>query len=352
MKRENGRGSVYFEKSRNRWCVAVSLHDGTRKVRRFKTKPEAENYLEDLNSSMRNGAYIPQKDITIGQWLLTFVLTYKKDKIKNSTYSLYLSILKKLAPISTLSLQKESGINVQHFFNSLDCSIEYKKTIRMFLNMAVEKAVSLGMAPRNFMKTVELEHTQKKKVEVFSAEELKSLEIALKGSSIFPIFMIGKYTGMRPGEILALSWNDIDLLKNTISVNKNVYGGVIQATPKTSHSNRTISIGERLANYLGEYREKHYGEGLIFKNRKGKPYGMNSINKIWHRELAKAGIKYRTFYCLRHTHASLLLAHNVPITQVSARLGHANSSVTLSVYAHWIKDKNNDLGRKLDSFFA
>lgn len=352
MKRENGRGSVYYEKSRDRWCVAVSLHDGSRKVKRFKTKQEAENYLEDLNSSMRNGKYIPQKDITLGQWLLTFTLTYKKDKIKKSTYALYLSILKKLSPISSLSLQNESGINVQHFFNNLDCSTAYKKTIKMFLGMAVEKAVSLGMVSRNFMKTVEVEHEQKKKVEVFTNLELTALETALKGTRIFPIFMIGKYTGMRPGEILALTWNDIDLQNGTITINKNVYGGVIQSTPKTSHSNRTISIGKILNDYLCEYKIKHDCDGLIFKNRKGRPYEISSVNRVWRSTLAKAGIPYRTFYCLRHTHASLLLANNIPITQVSARLGHANSSVTLSVYAHWIKDKNNDIGKKLDSFFT
>lgn len=352
MKRGNGRGSIYFEKARKKWIAAITEPEtGKRVVKRFAVKQDAEAYLDKVNTQVHEGTYTPKNNMTIGEWLLLYVQTYKKGRVKPSTYSHYLCLLTVYEPISNIVMQDETGLNVQRFFNGLKLSASYKRVAYRFLRSSIRKAVALNFTPKNFMDSVEIEREPQLKREIFTLDELSKIDKAAEGYTIEPIYLVAKYTGMRLGEILALTWDDINLSAGTITVNKDIYNHIVQMNPKTSSSNRTISIGSELVNYLSSYKEKHNHPGIIFVSNRGKPRAGADIRPQWVRCLERAGVRYRPFHCLRHTHASLLLANNVPVVDVSHRLGHSTPAITYGVYAHYIK-KQEATGDDIESIYC
>lgn len=191
--------------------------------------------------------------------------------------------------------------------------------------------------------------------------------------------VIGFYTGCRIGEVLALTWDDIDFKNKTITINKSLIFNTENkqwylGPTKTFTSNRTISIGNSLIKILkrfqnnqlknqlkyGEYYKTIYSKEETVNNKKmdrlyvlpssitNKHFtlqklvcsrvngdllttnSMKYVSKIVNYEL---GINYR-FHCLRHTHATLLIQNGANIKDVQTRLGHASVETTLDTYTH------------------
>lgn len=174
------------------------------------------------------------------------------------------------------------------------------------------------------------------------------------------LFNIAIYGGLRLGELLALKWEDVDFEKATISVNKSVarvnHENVIKST-KNKSSERVISLPKSVMRLIrlykseqGRYRlalgDKWEGDNFLFIQNNGK-----LMNKATPYHTLKAIIdKYNStvksesdklpsirFHDLRHTSATLLIATNIDIKTISARLGHAQTSTTMNIYAHSYK---------------
>jgi integrase len=155
------------------------------------------------------------------------------------------------------------------------------------------------------------------------------------------VVSVAVLAGMRIGEILALRWKRIDLLRGTIEVAENYSCGEF-VTPKTKSSRRMIPMSSALADVL----EKHRGEGgqcppeaLVFRTSKGTP--LNAKN-LYNRELAPAcdqiGLPRVSWHSFRHTHAMLLGEVGGSLKTAQALLGHSDLETTLNVYTHAIPD--------------
>ena len=158
--------------------------------------------------------------------------------------------------------------------------------------------------------------------------------------------------GLRNGEIHGLKWSDIDLDKKTISVERErLYSsekGCYIAKPKTLTSTRIVPIPDYLVNELQEYKnwfrmvddnfDNKLDQYYIAVNMYREPINPTSLDK-WLTDFEhKTGQKHVTCHGLRHTYCSLLLTQNVPIQTVSKYMGHADSTITLKVYSHFIPD--------------
>jgi integrase len=159
------------------------------------------------------------------------------------------------------------------------------------------------------------------------------------GSSFF---LLAK-TGLRPGEARALRSGDADFQARQLRVERSLSVMRLKGT-KTGES-RTVDLstglGLRLREHLRWLKEEalRLGQGepkWIFQNREGNPLEDRKIGQAFHRALRKAKLPAFRIYDLRHTYASLLLAAGVPLTYVSAQLGHAKPTTTLQHYARWI----------------
>ena len=112
--------------------------------------------------------------------------------------------------------------------------------------------------------------------------------------------------------------------------------------PKTKTSKRTIPLPHELVRELTAWRLRgpNSEKDLVFATEEGKPYQRYKVIRLLDEAITKAKIKRLTPHGLRHTFASLLLADGKPVTEVSHLLGHKNAHVTMTVYAHFIREES------------
>lgn len=360
MRRPNGQGSIYYEKSKKRYAASFITPEGRRIVKRFPTTEEAENWLEDNRYSIRHNTFVTPSGIRTGAWILQYIDTYKKN-VRPRTLSLYFAILEKIEPIADIPLQKLTGMDVQALINSLDgkISTSYIKKIYELLNMAIKKAVALDILAKNPIGTVERPKVTQKKIQIFTIDEIHQILAYAKErhrDRLYMEILVATYTGLRIGELLALTWNDITpaFIHITKTLGQDGHGVIyVQNATKTSHSRRDVSIPLSLYETLKEWQESTRAHGgLVFKAKNGN-FLFPSNERIAFQGVQKdLGIfPIRSFHALRHTHASQLLANGVPIAEVSKRLGHASPAITLTTYTSWIPGNDEKVANDVERIF-
>lgn len=174
---------------------------------------------------------------------------------------------------------------------------------------------------------------------------------------------IGLATGMRRGEVFALSWENVDLERRTIRVCQSITYQRQIKTPKTQAGIRTLAIDATTASHLAMWKERQAGElAKIGVKQTGKTpvccsdtgswYRIDTFDnwwRAWRKEHSFEGLK---FHELRHTQATQLLANGVDVKTVQTRLGHASASITLGWYAHAIPEKEHEAADLLGAILS
>ncbi|MGI6212706.1 MAG: site-specific integrase [Anaerovoracaceae bacterium] len=195
---------------------------------------------------------------------------------------------------------------------------------------------------------------------MYSKEELeKFLTLAEKKLSHdwFVFFRLLAYTGMRRGEALALTWDDINEEDSTVYIHRTATRGssglYISDTPKTNKSNRTIYIDKTtLELVLSLRREEDTGKSFIFQNSNGSFFTPSLLVKKIHTVVSGTDLKYITPHGFRHTHCSLLFSAGVSIPEVQDRLGHSDVKTTIDIYNHVYKKDRKTALDKLMKYMA
>lgn len=184
------------------------------------------------------------------------------------------------------------------------------------------------------------------------------------------LFNLAVYTGLRKGEIIALTWDDIDFELDTITIQKSaavVNSGQIVKRTKSKKSNREISIPHSLTVRLQKLQKEqqayrkllgsHWkGQNWIFIQDNGKqmnystPYQafQKAIKRYNTDKAPKDQLPMIPFHGLRHTSATLLIAGREDISTVSSRLGHAQTSTTMNIYVHALKESDRKASNTLE----
>lgn len=184
----------------------------------------------------------------------------------------------------------------------------------------------------------------------FTPDEVRQFLEAARGSKQFAMFVLAIETGMRPGEYLALQWQDVDFKNLSLSVRRTVKakkgGGFYFSTPKTAKGNRSIDLSLELLDALKAHRilqlkakmklrNVYRDHDLVFANEIGDPLLIGNVRKRYFDQiLKKAGLPRIRLYDLRHTSATMLLAGGEHPKVVAERLGHASTNLTLDTYSH------------------
>lgn len=173
----------------------------------------------------------------------------------------------------------------------------------------------------------------------FTQREIDALVGMEKDDTYMPNFIkLMAYSGMRPGELISLTWKDIDFDNRSININKTTVNGKI-GLPKTTASKRVIDMLQGAYEALmAQYQLSGHTE-YVFTNSRGKRfYSHDIINVNLKKRLVTLGIEVRSLYQLRHSFASRMIKNGIDITWVSSTLGHKDSSITLQVYTKFIKE--------------
>lgn len=371
-KRENGDGTIYFDKSRNKFRAAIYDPCGQRLYQRFNTKEEAKAWLTEIKSQFLRDEYVAPNNMTIADWISEWLKIYKANLRPKSKLQ-YLQTFSHIEPIAALPLQaKGANVTVQRFLNALPdtmaSSSQYK--IYQLLSASIKKAYKLGLINKNFMELVEAPKVEQEEVEIFTQGEIKLIFDYLQSPEApailkrhYPFVLLAATTGARLGELLALKWQYMDFKENKIRINTTLqtlpHQPPVCLPPKTKASKRYITIPESVAAELqklktgyGKIRYIKHPEDFVFVTRAGTPFLPSNMRRAWASILSGAGVDYKKFHCLRHTHATQLLAGSIPLLEVSKRLGHSKPSHTLNLYGHAIPNLDKIVAEKVAKIYA
>ena len=171
------------------------------------------------------------------------------------------------------------------------------------------------------------------KIKYLQKDEIEGVLKSIKNNTVRSIAILQLHTGLRIGEALALTPNDVDFKNKTISITKTKLNNGEITAPKTISSIRTIEVSDFILQLLLDFISN---TEFIFNI---------SYWTILH-YLKPLTISSHTF---RHTHVALLIEQNIPIKVISERLGHSNINTTLSIYTHVTKSMKANLRDKLDN---
>ena len=300
----------------------------------------------------------PSSEMYLSEWFEQWLSTQKH--IKKSSYSVYSSlikrhIVKKLGKLRLCNLTKD---NLQDFVDNLAQKFQpsYVRTIYTVLRLGLDAAEERDLV-NDICKKIKLPKLKHKEVIVFSKQEQKDIEKYLENSSKPNDIgvLICLYTGIRIGELCALTWDNIDLVRGIISVNKTLYRAktskgrkkteLIITSPKSDSSIREIPLPKFLIDKLSKIENK---SGFLI-NRTGKFVEPTVYARRFKAILKECNIRNVKFHTTRHTFATRALEIGMDIKTLSEILGHASPTITLNTYSHSLpehkKKEMNRLGK-------
>ena len=191
-----------------------------------------------------------------------------------------------------------------------------------------------NLIPNNPCHKVKRLPHDEKKVDAFTQSEQRKIEAYIEQSNKHKLrgISICLYMGLRIGELLALTWADVDLRMKTISITKTAGDNGEWYTTKTKAGQRIIPIPNCL---ISDFRLlKAQSTCAYVIETKGRNTNIRAYRELFRRMLERIGIRHLCFHSLRHTFATRALECGMDIKTLSELMGHANVSITLNRYAH------------------
>lgn len=323
--------------------------------RGFKTQREAKEYER---------SFIDQQLDTSDIFFSSLVENYLEDmehRLKPTTMeNKRFIITKKLLPyFGRLKVCDIDTIKIRKWQNELlsyrdedgkPFSQTYLKTVNNQLSALMNYAVSHYRLPFNPCNAAgSIGKSRADEMNIWTQAQYEKFSAEIQKSSVKLAFDILFYTGMRSGELLALTPADI-LPSKRININKNyakVKGKELFLEPKTPKAKRCISIPDFLYDDIQEYVSKLYG---IEKGDRIFYFTKSALEKEIKRVAEKAGLPIIRVHDLRHSHASMLIELGFSPLEIADRLGHESVKTTLDTYSHLYPDKDQKLADRLNQF--
>ena len=354
------------------------------------SKKDAKIELAKFVADVQKGMYVEGKSLKFTDFVEIWKRDYGSKELAPSTYKRYLGILEsRIIPFfGHFRVDKIKPTDIMQFYDLLSKDTQIvrrkdnngKKTGKplspktilehhRLLRAMLQKAVYWQMIVSNPAERVQAPKTKKPKRKYYDDEQSKALisglmklteeQFKYKVAIILTIF-----TGVRLGELMGLEWDDINFREGIVSINRSSQyladKGVFTKVPKTESSIRDVAIPDFVVSLLEEYKcwydnqkalfgELWYDSNRLFVQADGKPMHPSTISKWFEKFVAQIGLPVINFHGLRHTNATLLIAQNIDVSVVAARLGHAQITTTLNFYVHPIISHNKTAGFALEN---
>lgn len=372
--RYNGEGNIRL-RADGRYEVRVSggidfaTGQPIRISRYANTKEEAIHLLNLLSLSVGSHK-LYNRNITLGDWLDLWLDVYMKNNLKQSTYTGYETYIKRhFKPIlGHLYLTDLTPMVLQNFYNfKIESEHLSPKTIanmNLCLHKALGQACKEGLVPTNPASALNLPKSRRPEIEILTRDEQAALVRASYNHRYGVFIRLVLTTGLRVGELLGLMWEDVDLRRSILHVQRSLgrlqipnlpdnHAGprtqIVLQAPKTETSYRTIPLLPPALQDLLQWKtiqeadkaavgDAYKESGMVVTNPYGGYVEPRTFSDYYHQILQLAGIGHFTFHALRHTFASRALEQGMDFKTLSALLGHTSVAFTMDTYAHVLDD--------------
>ena len=354
--------AAYKDETNGTWCVKFSYKDwkGVTKwttKRGFKTKREAVQYEVEFKLHIAG-----DMDMTFGE----FVKLYQEDRyprIRVSTQANKDNILEtKILPF----FEKKRVVDITvtdiiKWQNELLATVNpktgkpysatYLKTIYNQLNAIMNYAVRFyGLKENPVSKAGCIGSKEAEEMKFWTLDEYRKFaEAIMEDPLAYYCFEVLYWTGLREGELLALTWDDFDLNAKTISITKTyqvVKGQTVVGPPKTEKGRRIVQMPDTLAAEMRDYYEMCFDKGA-----RAFPVSKSALTRAMKKGCQLSGVKKIRIHDLRHSHISLLISLGFTPVDIGKRVGHESITITLR-YAHMFPSAQigmaNDLNKLME----
>ncbi|HEX7120615.1 MAG TPA: tyrosine-type recombinase/integrase [Longimicrobiales bacterium] len=389
------KGSIQ-KRGPNKYLVRVFLGTDANGKRKYSSKTvngswdEANGKLTEMLRELDTNSFVEPSKVTVKEYLEDWL--DRKDGIESTTMTDYEDRMKLdvIPYIGSMRLQAVTPETLERLYRELqgmgasnpipksrrrlvkedrDLSSSTVLYTHMILRQALAQAHRRRLISENPADHVENKpkKVRKQHIQPLSEEESNALLAwaAKEQGKYHPLWVVLLTTGARPGEILALQWDCVDLDAGTIHIRRAMtrkkYGKwEPKDYPKNQSSRRTVSLPritvEALRRLQRAQRIAHMKSGVrsdyVFCNAAGNPWDISRVRKAWKKACQKAEIPVVRLYDARHTHATQLLKKGVNPKIVAERLGHSTIKMTLDTYSHVLPDMQDKAVEAMESLYA
>jgi integrase len=335
------------------------------------TRGEVVAALNATIDAHSDGLPSPDKRITVAQFCERWLPGYAV-KVKASTHVRYAILIRKqiVPTLGHIRLVDLTPTDVTGAYAKLmrdGLSAQTTTKAHKLLGQILGDAEAAGVIARNVQRSraVHAPRVPHREMQTLTAEQSRAVLHAADADRLSALYVLALSTGARQGELFALRWSDVDLNRGIIRIRRTLTrakGAPTFTEPKTAAGRRSVPIGasavealrrhkwqqaeERLRNGIGGAAD----DALVFATEVGTPLSSQNFLTRTHYPLLKvAGVPRVRFHDLRHTAATLMLERGVHPRIMAERLGHANPSITMSVYAHVSPSMGREAADVLDA---
>jgi integrase len=351
---------------------------GQRKSVFGRTKREAQEALRKALTNADNGiAPVPQR-ATVATYLEEWLDTSVRPRLRPRTAESYTdTVTRYIAPaIGKVQLAKLTPEDVSRMVARLTARGDLSPTTVRYayavLRIALGRALKTGRVVRNVATLADPPGKAHVEQHPLTAEQARAFLEAVASDRLGALYTVAIATGMRQGELLGLTWADVDLEAGTLAVRHTLTRGTRElADPKTERSRRVLRLGMEATTALCKHRPRQLVErvaagrrwgirgkdrdkepDLVFTTRIGTAMDSRNVTQGLQTALARAGMPRQRFHDLRHAYATLMIEAGEDLVVVSKSLGHSNLATTADVYAHLTPTMQEAAAARMDGILA
>lgn len=328
--------------------VAITMPNGRRVYRTIPRMSDPKRQKRLAAEALRQLVAAREADLDpAGQTLEEFLRSWLRSmadathaRIRPNTVAFYTTIADKhLIPVlGGYSLDRLSERHVQAWLDGLRMSAQYVSHCRAFLRRVLNVAYRQRIISRNPAIAVELPPITKYRANAMTAAEAHALIDATADDRLAALWRLAIVTGLRIGELLALSWDDVDLEARTLTVVARLArenGEWVRAKPKADREIERMAIDDETVAGLEAHRIRQAAErradwpywGLVFTTPTGYPIDRHAVMVAFRDACDRAGIARRRVHDIRHSNGGIMRAEGVDRETRKARLGHSTDAM-------------------------
>ncbi|MEQ8235276.1 MAG: tyrosine-type recombinase/integrase [Syntrophomonadaceae bacterium] len=395
------------KRGKDTWTIIIErgINPLTKKRERIKravqgTKPEVTCVMNEMLYQLQTGTYVEPTNLTFSAYLEHWLENYCELNLAPKTMQSYkMEIANHIEPqLGSISLEKLTPMHLQTYYVHLQKKGRKDKTGGLsprtvvyhhrIIREALKHAFKWQLVIRNVADAVEPPRFKRKEMKVMSKEQVLEFIKKIEAHRDYAIIYVALYTGLRQGELLGLTWSNVDLACKTLFVRQQMQylkgKGYIYREPKTPKSRREIPLSAEVITLLKEiHREQaqlklmaspigkdqqdldpslipgekselleYEDNDLVFCLNNGKPLDPTNLTKRFKKLARKHGHPEMRFHDMRHTFATLMLAAGVEAKKVQDLLGHESIGTTLDTYGHVLPNMRRDAMDRLSQFMG